>query len=265
MCASKKNQIMNIDLITDGEDIEMPSIIEYKIDKVDEEYYKDAMIQDLKRKNTLLNASEPIFQFYNNVYMDQDCQNAHDVCVQKMLTNIYEKNRKWRLHNNDIVITNIIKYIEKSQHLSPDEKAKCQEVISKMIHRSSISSLYNGESEIDVLCTIWFFGNENVRVFLLKQIGEFVDENENLYCPSGIIARIIYASGINHPELLPKTKKLLNEEMLAKASTIIHKNKTKSTRYIKTLLVEEFSKDYEGILDRSTIKCMIDDWFTWEI
>jgi hypothetical protein len=182
-----------------------------------------------------------------------------------MLTNIYQKTRKWRLCNNDIIITNISTYVEKSQHLSPDEKIKCREVISKIIHRSSVSSLYNGDAEIDVLCNVWFFGDENVRVFLLKQMGEFVDENENLYCPSGIIARILFAAGINNPESLPKTKKILNEEMLAKASTIIDKNKTKSTRYIKSLLLDEFSKDYAGILDASTVKCMIDDWFTWEL
>ena len=94
-------------------------------------------------------------------------------------------------------------------------------VLNKIQSRNGTISNLNGKSELQVLATVWkqSEGDENTREYLGTMLCDCL-ENGNVVCPTGVVNRIVSATSINDPELMPKTREIIDQEMMQSAATL---------------------------------------------
>jgi len=151
-------------------------------------------------------------------------------------------------------------------------------VLDKVIERNSIVTNVGGAREIELLDAVWREANtkseptsSNIRDMLLVQIADTFDENtRSVLCPSGFANRISVALVVETPSLFPKTKELLNNEILQTASFIRNEleedndykllNDFDQHEVFKKELYDKLSLDYMGFLSIEEIKDLTADW-----
>lgn len=124
-------------------------------------------------------------------------------------------------------------------------------VLNQINSRNNKMVLYNMESEMDVIQKTFNNGDTNVKnqiVTVLKEI-----ESEGLMCPTGVVTRIREASFINHPENMPVTKSILQQQMLHKAASLNEK-------------FQDYSKTKQALLNhyshypKESVESIINEW-----
>ena len=133
--------------------------------------------------------------------------------------------------------------------------------------------------EIDVLSTIWNEANkkdnelsENIKDMLILQIMDSY-ENNKVVCPTGFVNRISTSLIVDTPESFPKTKEIIQAEMLNTASKIRSdlENDTKykklndedQSKILKYKIINQYNTDYQGILDKKEIDDIIKPWINY--
>jgi len=203
-----------------------------------------------------------------------DTQSVHDTNVQGTLKKVYngittvskEPNRIFR--ERDVLLL--------AEQLGVDLR-QVSRVIAAIKGRSSIVSNYSGDQEYTVLANTWKAGNDNVREQIVRNLAECVETTPlgtNVVCPTGVTSRIVESALINSPELMPRTRETLIQEMLSKANAVrtkLEKEKeyqdlsdASQSQVLKEALMETYLRDYLdlGILSEEQIDEHTRDWIS---
>jgi len=199
-----------------------------------------------------------------------DTQSVHDTNVQGTLKKVYlgittvskEPNRVFR--ERDVLLL--------AEQLGVDIR-KVSRVIAAIKGRSSIVSNYSGDQEYTVLANTWKAGDDNVREQIVRNLADCVETTPlgtNVVCPTGVTSRIVESALINSPDLMPRTRETLIQEMLSKANAVrtrLEKEKeyqdlsdTSQSQVLKEMIMETYTRDYSGILSEEQINEHIRDW-----
>jgi len=208
---------------------------------------------------------------------DADSQNVHDTSVSRTVRKIFATIDIKNSVNENKLVKDILTYAE-DKEVSGNATKKIKMVLDKVLNRNAVVTNIGGAREIELLDAVWreaSIKNEptrsNIRDMLLVQIADTFDENtRSVLCPSGFANRISVALVVETPSLFPKTKELLNNEILQTASFIRNEleedndykllNDFDQHEVFKKELYDKLSLDYMGFLSIEEIKDLTADW-----
>ena len=233
------------------------TINDVEVEYADLQHYIDTQREFESRKVLTDTLLKPIVDITTNetgvdvpdiigFHIDTDTQNVHDTVIQKNIKSAY------------LGLPSIQQDFEsvKQEILSktPQDKAeKVEAILGKIQARNAFVTNLNS-NELDVIKNMWLSGNDNVKAQLINEILDCDDEHGSLYCPTGITTRITSAIHIDRPDNAPKTKELLNQEVMATFG------KYYSEVPDKTLAKNKTIDEYYNIYPRETIEQLIDEW-----
>lgn len=229
-----------------------------ELEYADIQHYIDTKKEFEDRQNILQIAIAPSVDIVQNelredvpdiidYHIDIDTQNVHDNAIQKNIKGVYEKIFQTQQPLSSCR-EEILDYVEDEA-----KRAKVLGVIDKIQKRNAFVTNLNSREE-DVLKNIWFGGNTNVREQLINEILDCVDSHDMLYCPTGVTSRLTSALHIDSPEKAPKTKDLLDQEIISTFGK--HYNDIPD----KALAREKTIDGYYSVYPREMISDMIDKW-----
>jgi hypothetical protein len=207
---------------------------------------------------------------------DADAQNVHDTAINRTVRKIYSTIDINQNTNTDKLIKEIILYADIDK--SPNDIKKIKLVLDKVLERNAKITNVGGKTELELLDAIWREAavkpeptRSNIRDMLLVQIGDTYDNHtKSVLCPTGFSNRISVALITETPELFPKTKELLNEEILESASFIraeleddkgyMSLNDSEQHEIFKKKLYSKLTLDYRGMLSLEEIKELTAPW-----
>ena len=176
-----------------------------------------------------------------------DNQNVHDTYVQKNTKNTYQNVHDFQQE------TSVLKE-EILNRCSPENRQQVSEIIDKIEQRNSYVTNVEAR-EIDVLKNIWMNGDDNVKAQVILELIDCLSSPNTLYCPTGVTSRLISAAHINNPEEAPKSKDLLNREVIEKFGHYYQQDNNKSMAKEKTI------NDYFNVYSRKDIEDIISEWY----
>lgn len=207
-----------------------------------------------------------------------DTQNVHESNIGKGVRKIFGdvELQKQSDFDKDVLIKEILEYSKLTSVNNEIKKQNIRKVLDTVKSRNSKISNVNDATELELLATVWKVAcdasdetSTNIKDMLMTQLSDAVEYN-NVLCPTGVVSRISTALVVENPDLFPKTKSMLNEEImniasnlrnkLEKDSTYINLDDRKKSTEFKTKLIEKLEKDYEGILTKDDIKDSTKDW-----
>lgn len=212
---------------------------------------------------------------FEQLRQNVDNQTVHDTVVQKSIKTIYTdlKNEPDISFNDSSELIADIKEFTKASNTN-SSKQEIFEVLDQIQNRNA--SVYNLEdTELGVLKTVWEKGNKNVKEQVLNELLDCKSGPNQIYCPTGVVTRIINASCIDNPEEMPRTKKVLREELLTTAANVRNniqcdslyqnKNEDEQKEYFKEKLLETVEKQYKNntAINMSVVHDEINEWIDY--
>ncbi len=251
----------------------LPFQSSYIIDQSDINYYKRIFLDErplVQNDNQLLNDPRNYqFDNFDNYLVDEivkpnkesvlnkrDQQNVHDTEVQKVIKEEYKKISDQTHTNRGNMINEIINH-------NPQRSNEIRDIISKINERNSTVYNLNRENEVTVLCKTWDSANELVKDDIINALLDSKKGEQEIYCPTGVVSRIVESTLIENPEKMPKPRSLYKEEMLAKASLLKDKNPDMNKDQFKSLLLDTYQQDYNGVLNKDEIHTHTKDWIDY--
>lgn len=277
---------------THVEPVHVPAVIqsaptEIHIEAADIDYYKNDMMHEFEERSKLY--KEPTYQkkqtrtandtrtVVNEIANQfvRGSQTVHDTTVQSTIRNIYKTEVEAtgkELHTLDQSVQRDIVNFMRQSDLPQDKYEKVETALLEIQKRNA--SIYNldGETEGSLVARVWAGGNENVKRQLLN---ELVDSNKDyegggIYCPTGVVTRVLQATQIEHPEAMPRTRENLREEMMNTAARVRNEleqtddfkalGDTAQSEALKSRLMETYHKEYDGIVDKDIIETETKEW-----
>lgn len=195
-------------------------------------------------------------------YLTDDKQNIHDSLVQKQSKNGYSEIQKKGIIDIETLKKQIKKYIEDNKVFCDTKKQKILNTVERIYKRNSNVSNYS-DTEYSILCNTWNNDSILVKLQLIKQLDECIDEFGSLYCPTGISTRIVESLYIENPENYPKPKEIINQEILNKASILRKQHPNLSVNEFKLILIDSLYSDYDTVLSKEDISKNISEWIEY--
>jgi hypothetical protein len=198
----------------------------------------------------------------NNDFLDS--QTIHDTYVQKKITNEY-KGQGQVNKPSAIQLEDSIEEFIKNKNLRNDKNiSKIKGIISKIKNRNSYVSNIS-DYEYNVLENTWNKAGDDtlIKEEIINQLEDCIDNGGMLYCPTGVCTRIIQSKFIKNPQEYPKTKELINQEMLNIASKFQEDNPNLSDEDFKEKLIEKYCEEYKNLMTKKQIKEQIADWIDY--
>lgn len=185
-----------------------------------------------------------------------DSQSVHDTVIQSATRHKYnkdsDKNKTTNKGDKQVVLEQIVNH-------NQEHKDKIKNIIDQISCRNSKVTNFSNDSEIDILVHVYSNGNENVKN---QVINELLDSSKALGlidCPTGVTTRIVNAKFIETPEDMPKSKSIIQQEMLQVASHF-RDNYTGSDEKFKENLLQKYYSDYEFVMSREEIDDSVKPW-----
>lgn len=228
----KRNEI----LINDGLEIE----------KCDLNYYVDLNKEYNIRKKWYESSKKtieyPEIQLYipEQYIVKNDSQNIHDTAVMNCCKNIYK--------NTDKSYTDDYFFLDQF-------KDKHKNILEKIQKRDSYITNMK-EREWIIVKNTWNSASPLAKKEFINNLEDCLEDGDNLYCPTGVVNRIVSSLYIENPESMPKTKEIFNTEILNRFSILMIENSKQRTRQI---ILEE----YRNILDKDKLENIIDEWYEY--
>jgi hypothetical protein len=206
------------------------------------------------RRNGPVNMDPPEMEFF------ADNQNVHNNTIQKSIKQQY---------NSLQSETNINVADEIDKWTNSDEKIS--DIINQIKVRNSPITNLNMDTEMNILSKVWANAkDDNERNAIIDELRDSVNEQGDIYCPTGVSVRLVNSTWINKPEDMPKTKSMIHEEMMNSASSIrtlleanddyTKKNDEEKDTVFKETILERYNQDYTGILTENEIAEMTSEW-----
>lgn len=206
-----------------------------------------------QRVNGIIPTNNRLDRFIINDILENDQQNVHDSIIQKSISKEYNSIEKGK---NPRILEDII-------NRNPQHSREIESIIESIKKRNSSIYNLNGDGELNVLENVWNNGNDNVKDQIINELLDCKKDTGDLYCPTGVVSRIIQANFIENVNNIPRTKNVYKEEMLSKASILKEKNLDLTELEFKDLLLNQYSKDYDGILTRDEITNTTKEWIDY--
>lgn len=275
-CRTLPSQSLDIDiadleyLINENVIVEVDPVLSRFNNEKNARGYKDIYIIEPVQ---LPHRPVPRRQFEFNPLINMDTQNVHDTTIQKITKNKYT-DLKTNPHPNGqgaFVKYSLDSYINNSD-LSNKKKQTLLKTIEKIKNRNSNLTNFDGDTEFNILINTWNNSNNTVKDQILNELLDCTGTHfgDNLYCPTGVATRIVNASFIENPESMPKTKEMINEEMMNSASAIRTQleqtpeyqqlSDTEANNKLKNTILEKYNSDYKDIFTKDQITDMTKDW-----
>ena len=218
-----------------------------QLEKSDIQYYNDLREEFDRRKSlyeTLRKNPEIIhddndddFDIPDDLQYHLDNQNVHDTMIQDNI-----KNKMKTVQSSNFVSLKDISN-------DPEIMSILSEISNRNAYLSNVDS-----TEKDLIIKVWSNGDENVRAELINQIRDCRDSYGSLVCPTGVSSRVVSALYINKPSNSPKTKEILNQEVLNRFSKLYKKTQDKDA------ITEQIISEYSGVYSPDKIRDLISDW-----
>lgn len=246
------NKKLNKKTIKVRKNVQFITVDEKPIEYSDMNHYINTRLLYERKRNVIEEIIRPELHFDTDIeqvpdiieyHLNEDTQNVHDTVIQKNIKSAFDKTSKL-IHNYKSTLEEILDY-------SKNEKVK--EILEKIDKRNAyISNLKCNENE--VIERVWSSSDDNIKSQFINEILDCVDKNGFLYCPTGVVTRITSAVYINNPDMAPKTKKMLNQEVMQKFGYYYSINNDKLIAKEKTI------NDYYSVYPKETIAELIDEW-----
>jgi hypothetical protein len=190
-----------------------------------------------------------------------DPQSVHDTVIQAATRNRYKQNNQDKQENQenqdnqdnqDVILDKIINH-------NPDKKHKVKNVVDQIKARNATVTNFKNETEVNILVNVYLNGNDNVKD---QVINELLDSSKTLGlidCPTGVTTRIVNATYIDTPEEMPKSKPIIQQEMLQVASHF-QENYKGDEDHFKDALREKYYTDYAKVMTKAEIDDTIKEW-----
>ena len=182
-----------------------------------------------------------------------DPQSVHDTIIQSATRSKYKEiTPNDKEENKEEILNKIINH-------NPKDEKKIKNIIDQIRKRNSKVTNFNGDTEVDILVNVYSKGNDNVKC---QVINELLDSSKALGlidCPTGVTTRIVNASFIDNPEDIPKSKTIIQQEMLQNAAHFRNTYEGKDEHF-KDALREKYYLDYTGIMSNAEIDDTINEW-----
>jgi hypothetical protein len=250
--------------------------IDYLVNEVDVPFYiQDTIDNNLPIENIPVEYLEapvleedygPIYDFLIEYFDDNvaqiraDSQNIHDTTVQDTIKSEYNKIKEENEGSTRCIDDEIIGRASTIQ-----EQDKVRKIINMIKTRNGYVSNINAR-EYDVLHDTWNSSDELQKEQVVKELVDSltIEDDTKIYCPTGVVSRIISSKFITDPENFPKPSSVYRQEMIDKASKVSidyykNENEEQESGY-KELLLKTLEQDYSGILSKEQIYEYTKDW-----
>lgn len=190
-----------------------------------------------------------------------DTQNVHDTFVQKSTRKSFSEINSKDSSSEEIQDTIREMIIESKSY---DDSETIEKVITNIQKRNS--NITNLEStELQVLCSVWEAAKKDqcIKDYLMIQIKDCVSEYSGIVCPTGVVTRLTSTLFINDPSKFPKTKEIINQEMLGSAAKLradLEKTGEYTSQEFSCQLQSKLEEDYQSILSPEEITDMTREW-----
>lgn len=185
---------------------------------------------------------------------DADRQNVHERHVNKYIRKIFSG---MGVDENHSTLKEIIR------DAPEDKKEEIANILHEIEKRNANITNLDNANELSVLSSVWekAKGNENIKDMMYQQILD-ARENGNVVCPTGVANRLVSSLAVEDPSLFPKTKEMITQEILQKASKLMVDDESENCHkdQFKEKLVTELERDYAGILTNAEILEFIEPW-----
>jgi hypothetical protein len=145
-----------------------------------------------------------------------------------------------------------------------DKLPVLQRVIDALAQRKAV--LYNlaDDNEWLVLGKLWTYApDENTKNNILLELADCLDEGGSLFCPTGIVMRLLSTMFCWKPEESPITTDVWRAEWLAKAAIWRKEwDEELPDSELSQLIKERLYKEYDGIVSNEKINVEVDTWFS---
>lgn len=186
-------------------------------------------------------------------------QSIHDTVIQSTTKKKYQENKENR-HES----TTQSDIIEQIINHNPSRKSEISSILSQIRKRNATITNFNGDSELDILVNVYTSGNENVKDQVILELLDCTKDNDKaIVCPTGVATRIVNAKFIENPESMPKSKAIIQSEMLQTASKMREDTeKDTSESSFKANLLQKYKDDYvsTGLLTQNEVDDIVNPW-----
>jgi hypothetical protein len=185
-----------------------------------------------------------------------DTQVVHDSYVQRSIRKLWEDVSD----ADDDTIKMTIKQIKKKANGHPD----IIDSLDNMMSRNNNITNLGGVSELQVLNSVWTKIKDSPEhiTFFMNNLKDTI-ENGVVVCPTGTTSRMISTLALDDPEHFPKTKEMITNEMLNTAAKVrqdLEKDSSYNEDTFKDTLIDRYTEDYKGILNKEEIQDTIKPW-----
>lgn len=226
----------------------------YNIDYDDLYYYNNRVLPFTERIENYIEEAfipveivmaEPLNIEINNTLLrdlNGGSQNVHDTFVQESI----KKAQKNIQHGSE-------NYINEIQETFKDDGIN--NVLKKIQRRDAYISNVD-KTETGIIRDVWSFvkNDENLKEDFKDQLLDCIDKDGNLVCGTGVVTRITSSLFINDPEKMPKTKEMINQEILNKFSKLYTGTEDKQ------IIKQQILNDYTEESMKKKVNDLIDEW-----
>lgn len=226
----------------------------YNIDYDDLYYYNNRVLPFTERLENYIEEAfipveiimvEPLDIEINNTLLrdlNGGSQNVHDTFVQESIKKA-QKNIQYGSEN----------YINEIQETFKDDGIN--NVLKKIQRRDAYISNVD-KTETSIIRDVWSFvkNDENLKEEFKNQLLDCADKDGNLVCGTGVVTRITSSLFINDPEKMPKTKEMINREILDKFSKLYTGTEDKQ------IIKQQILNDYTEESMKKKVNDLIDEW-----
>jgi len=218
-------------------------------------------------------------QLFDEMRVDTNSQNVHDIAVQDTTKRLFNDSGPGvldALFNPNAALDVPVEIIEFAQRSDfPKHKINDVRFVVAEIYKRDAPVSNVGKKESEVLSQVWQGGNPNVRRQVLNELLDCKkqdpwDEAPTIYCPTGVVTRIVAASAIENPEKMAKTKEVLRQEMLETAAKVradLERDPAFSalapleqSAKLKETLSDTYDRAYDGVVSKDVVRGEMNEW-----
>lgn len=265
----------------------------YALEKTDLDYYK--AIREEKTRNSKSMLSLELEQKHEQdqaqdhvqvPLLDEimqvirtDSQNVHDTTVQDTTSALFKsivKDDALIIDDDDAIDktpVDILYFAAKSD-MTKNNVEQVRFVLDQIRKRDAAVYNLDGQTETQVLHQVWDSGNENVRRQLLNELVECkMPSCDSIYCPTGVVTRIMNAVAIENPDKMARTSDTLRMEMMNTAVQVrdslnndtVYKalSEDEQLSQFKQKLETTCIEKYNGVVSTAIVKKELDSWIDY--
>jgi len=211
---------------------------------------------------------------FDEIRVDGNSQNVHDISVQSTTKALFQEKESIFDSLKGDCRADILEYAQTASDLPAKKLNDIYFVLGEIYDRNApIYSLQKKETE--VLSQVWWNGNDKVKRQVLNELVDCKkqdpwDDAPTIYCPTGVVTRIVAASSIENPEKMPKTKEILRSEMLTTAAQVREELAANPTygklsdedqnAMFRATLEKTYDKAYDGVISKDVVHAEMNEW-----